>query len=83
MRPDDIVEMLREKPFQPFRLYVSDGTVYEIRHAELVKVGRSKAVIYFPTVDEPHAVFERSVSVSLLHITRLEPVPPPAEAASA
>ena len=83
MRPDDIVEMLQEKPFRPFRIYLSDGTVYEIRHAELVKVGRSKAMIFFPTVDEPHAAFERYVSASLLHITRLEPVPPPAEAASA
>jgi hypothetical protein len=83
MRPDDVVEMLREKPFRPFRIHLSDGTVYEIRHAELVKVGRSKAMIFFPTMDEPHAVFERYVSASLLHITRLEPVPPPAEAASA
>jgi hypothetical protein len=83
MRPEDIVEMLREKPFRPFRINLSDGTVYEIRHAELVKVGRSKAMIYFPKEDEPHAVFERYISVSLLHITRLEPVPPPAEAASA
>ena len=83
MRPDDVVEMLQQKPFQPFRIFLSDGTVYEIRHAELVKVGRSKILIFFPTVDEPHAVFERYVSASLLHITRLEPVPPPAEAASA
>ncbi len=63
MRPDDIVEMLQQRPFQPFRVYLSDGTVYEIRHAELVKVGRSKAMIFFPTVDEPHAVFERWVSL--------------------
>jgi len=82
MRPEAIVEMLREKPFRPFRIYLSDGTVYEIRHAELVMVGRSKAMIFFPIGDEPHAVFERYISVSLLHITRLDPVPPPAEAAS-
>jgi hypothetical protein len=82
VRPDDIVEMLQQKPFQRFRIFLSDGTVYEIRHAELIKVGRSKILIFFPTVDEPHAVFERYVSASLLHITRLEPVPP-AEAASA
>jgi len=83
MRPDDIIAMLREKPFRPFLIYVSDGSVYEIRHAELVKVDRSKAWIFFPRVNKPHAVVERYVSVSLLHITRLEPVPPPAEAASA
>jgi hypothetical protein len=83
MRPEAIVEMLREKQFRPFLIYLSDGTVYEIRHAELVLVGRSKAMIFFPIMDEPHAVFERYISVSLLHITRLEPVPPPAEAASA
>lgn len=83
MRPDDVVEMLQHKPFQPFRIFLSDGAVYEIRPAELVKVGRSKVLIFFPTLDEPHAVFERYVSVALIHLTRLEPVPPPAEAASA
>src|SRR5439155_577176 len=49
VRPDDIVEMLQQKPFQRFRIFLSDGTVYEIRHAELVKVGRSKILIFFPT----------------------------------
>jgi hypothetical protein len=34
MRPEDILERLRARPFQPFRLYLSDGAIYEIRHAE-------------------------------------------------
>jgi hypothetical protein len=74
MRPDDLLEYLREKPFQPFRIHLSDGTVYEVRHPELVKVGRSKAEVYFPERDEPHAVVIGRESIALVHITRLEPL---------
>lgn len=75
MRPNDLQEYLREQPFQPFRIHVTDGTVYEIRHPELVKVGQSRADVYFPEKDEPHAVVIGRESMALVHITRLEPLP--------
>ena len=77
------MDMLRERPFHPFRIHLFHGTVYEIRHSELVQVGRSRVMIFFPVADELPALFERYVSVSLLHITRLEPMAPPTQAASA
>jgi hypothetical protein len=82
MRPDDLIEYQREQPFQPFRIHLTDGTVYEIRHPELVKVGRSRADIYFPASDEPHAMVLRRESVALVHMIRLEPISEPAAGAT-
>lgn len=74
MRAADMLEYLRKQPFVPFRIHLTDGTVYEIRHPELVKVGMTKADIYFPKDDAPHAVVLRRESITLVQITRLEPL---------
>ena len=38
MRPQDILELLRTKPFRPFRIRMSDGQHFEVRHPELAMV---------------------------------------------
>jgi hypothetical protein len=65
------------EPFRPFRLRLTNGTAYEVRHPELVKVGRSQALIFFPKKDEPHAPFIRYEAVSLVHINQLIPLEEP------
>ena len=74
MRQEDLLEVLRQRPFVPFRIHVTDGIVYEVRHPELVLVGRSRAVVFFPDPRRPPPAFDRFDMVSLLHITRLEPM---------
>ncbi len=74
MRPEDIHRMLRQPSFRPFRLYILENTVYEIRHPELVIVERSTLNIHFPAADASMALGERYVTVALIHITRLEPI---------
>lgn len=77
MRSDELLEEMRKKPFEPQRMHLTDGTVYEIRHPELVMVGRSKALVGIAATGQP-GVFERYDVVSLLHIVRLEPMAPAA-----
>lgn len=74
MHAADMLEYLRQQPFVPFRIHLTDGTVYEIRHPELVKVGMTKADVYFAKDDEPHSVVLRRESISLVQITRLVPL---------
>ena len=52
MRPDDIRNFLNRRPFQPFRITLTDGRNYEVRHPELVMVGRSSIVIGLPAPGE-------------------------------
>ena len=74
MRPEDIRTFLTKKPFQLFRITLTDWRSYEIRHPELVAVGRSIIFIGLPSADDPEPVFDRFVWVSLLHVVQVEPV---------
>jgi hypothetical protein len=73
MRPDDIREFVVRQPFRPFRITLTDGRSYDVRHPELAMVGRSTMVIGIPAPDDPTPVYDRFVTVSLMHIMQLEP----------
>jgi hypothetical protein len=45
MNPEEVRNVLRQQPFEPFRLVMTDGTGYEIRHPDLLWVGRSTAMV--------------------------------------
>jgi len=73
MQPTDLDKRLRRKPFLSFRLYLTDGAFYEVRHPELLMVGKRTAVIGL--ADDPTDThYDRSVDVDLLHIMRMEPL---------
>jgi hypothetical protein len=76
MRPEELLEELHRRPFQPLRMYLTDGAVYEIHHPELVMVGRGKVLVGTPAIGQP-GIFERYDAVSLLHVVRLEPTTQP------
>jgi len=71
MRPDDLREHLRRSPFQPLRVYLSDGSSYEVRHPEMMLVTRSEVIIAIDPGDD--AVPEKKVFCDPIHITRVEP----------
>ncbi len=72
MRPEDILEILRATPFEPFRVYLTDGAVYEIRHPDMAIVQRSKVIVAVPGPAAPDGPAERTVNCALIHITRTE-----------
>jgi hypothetical protein len=76
MGPDDVRHLLRQQPFRPFRLYVLESTVYEIRHRDSALVTRSTVTIYFPDPNDAGYLAERRIILSLLHLTKLEPLAP-------
>lgn len=74
MLQHELTEVLRTRPFQPFRIYVSDGATFVIRHPDLVLVTPTAAVVGAPVGDQPGPAVERFNIVDLAHITRLEPI---------
>ena len=42
MTPETIQKHLLHQPFQPFRVFLSDGAVYEVRQPEMVLVLQRK-----------------------------------------
>jgi hypothetical protein len=43
--PDELLTWVRGTPFVPFRIRLKDGRVYDIRHPQSLKVGRTSLVI--------------------------------------
>ncbi len=74
MSDDDLLQAVRKRPFEPFRIQVSDGTTYEIRHPELVMVGLSTILIGVPATGQAKPVYERYETVSLGHVVKLLPL---------
>ena len=72
MRPEDILELLRARPFRPFRISLSDGQRFEVRHPELAMVGRNQVVIGVADAAGPEGTFERTVNCALLHVITTE-----------
>ena len=74
MRPEDVRQFLRQQPFRPFRVTLTDGRTYDIRHPELVALGRSSLIIGFPHPDDPLPVYDNYIVVSLLHVMQMQPI---------
>ena len=58
MRAEDLLYWVRTVPFVPFRIRLNSGRTFDIRHPEMVKVGRS-IVNIFSYSGEPSDPFER------------------------
>jgi hypothetical protein len=77
----ELLDMLRRRPFAPFRVHLTDGSSYEVRHPDLVMPGARSVAIGLPGGTLPEGVYERIVILALIHITRLEPLDTPAASA--
>ena len=75
----ELYRILHRKPFQPFRVYLSDGASYDIRYPRNNVVGMDFFVIGVPSLEDPEFVADRTIDISLERIERVEdlgqPVP--------
>ncbi len=72
MRIDDIRYHLHVHPFLPIRVFVSDGSHYDIYHHDFMMVGRSKIIIGIS--HSPNELPDQEAHVDPVHITRIEPI---------
>ena len=45
MAPEELRDVLRHSPFEPFRIVMTDGAAYDIRHPDLFWIGRRIAMV--------------------------------------
>jgi hypothetical protein len=81
MSPEDLRTRIQARPFVPFRIVLTEGTSYEIRHPELFMLGKRGAVVGLAK-NPDQTFFDATVLVDLLHIVRLEPLDTTAAAGS-
>ncbi len=71
----EIIKYWKQRPFQPFRIYMVNGDVYVIRHPELLMVGPTYLVIGIPVPNHPLLLCDHVDRPSYEEIVRLEPLP--------
>lgn len=68
-------DMLKAQPFKPVRIVTSSGEKYEIRHPEMALLTRSDLLIGMDVrTKQGVEVPGYHKTVSLLHITAIEPI---------
>lgn len=73
MSPNDILTFTRKKPFEPFRLLVTDGTTYDIRHPEFYMVLQTSVIVGVP--GNPQTKIPESAEwIDARHIVKLIPL---------
>jgi len=72
MAPETIQKHLLHQPFRPFRVFLSDGAVYDVCQPEMVLVTQRDVIIGLPRPSERFP--KRIAYCDLLHITRIEPI---------
>ena len=74
----DFKRLLDKRPFQSFRLVMSSGEKYEVRHPEMAFMDRSTMYVGLNMRDGIPARYEMC---SLLHVATVEPIQDPQSAA--
>ena len=65
-------DLLMQRPFKPFRVVMSSGQTYDVRHPEMAFLTRSDLLVGIDDADE--GVPADFKICSLLHITAIEPL---------
>ncbi len=68
-------DLLTQQPFQPFRLVMSSGYLYEIRHPEMAMLTKTSILVGVDVADD--GVPAEFKICSLLHVTAVEPLTAP------
>jgi hypothetical protein len=65
-------ELLSQRPFQPFRLVMSSGQMYDVRHPEMAWLTRTSILVGIDQTDD--GVPAEFKICSLLHVATVEPL---------
>jgi hypothetical protein len=65
--PQEVLRYVRRIPFRPFRIHMVSGRTFDVRHPEMVRVGRRDLLIFKFVADTPE-VYDDWDAISLLLI---------------
>lgn len=71
MSPEGIRNLLRQEPFKPFRLVMSSGKNYEVRHPEMAMLLRNDILVGVDIADDGMPA-EFGIC-PVLHVASIEP----------
>lgn len=71
MTSNELKELMRTQPFEPFKVQMADGSAYEIRHPDALVVGNYTAITTMAD-GKNGKQDDRFMHLSIKHITRVE-----------
>jgi hypothetical protein len=74
MTQEELRAAVHKQPFEPFRVVLTTGTTYDIRHPDLIMVGQRSAIIGMTNNPEA-AAYDRTIKVDLLQVAGIEELP--------
>jgi len=72
MRPDEIRAHVRKQPFVPFRVFLSDGSHYDVLHHDFMLVGRREVIVGI--AESADKFPQRNAHLDPMHITRIKQI---------
>ena len=69
-----IMNYVSAEPFRPFRINMASGKAYDIRHPEMVSVGRTAVRVYMHLSEEDDEPQDREQELSIILIESIEPL---------
>jgi hypothetical protein len=73
IRPEDVRKHLDERPFEPFRICLTNGESFDVRHPELCLIDRSTVHVGVPDPRRRGVAMDTHY-LSLVYIVRFEPL---------
>ena len=74
MNVREVVNFIAAEPFRPFRVQMASGRSFEVRHPEMIQVGKTTLTV-FSALDGENGSQEQWHRISLLLIECIEPLP--------
>jgi hypothetical protein len=74
MSPEELLRHRQRSPFVAFRVHLSGGQFYDVRHPEMLLLAQRTAEGGLPS-DADLPIADRIVTISLIHIVGVEPLP--------
>ena len=71
----DVEKRLKEAPFTPFRIHLTNGKMHEVRHPEMAKTMARSVLIGVEPRNLPEDLgWQDYHLISMLHIVQIDPV---------
>lgn len=74
MRYQTLMEKRYAEPFEPFRIHLSNGRFYDVRHPELLIVGRHTSHLGVAIEEEDFVLADRMIQIANDQITDTVPL---------
>ena len=71
---DEILRRVQQRPFIPMRIITSAGDRYDVKHPDMIMVGRRLVVVGTASEKNP-SQFDTVTQLSILHLAAIENLP--------